>query len=180
MNRTWIPVLMLGLALGAAACGGETASATTVASGEMGTMAMGRPTLTRADVVAGAEVASGEFQRLESAPVGYDAVAGRAWLARHDAGTTVTIDLTGLLPNSPHIAHVHAGACAAAGGPHFQFDVGGSTLPPNEIHLMLTSDRDGHGLVTVENARVATSAARSVVIHPANAMDAKVACAELG
>ncbi|MBT8217045.1 MAG: superoxide dismutase family protein [Acidimicrobiia bacterium] len=181
MKRRWIAALILGLAVGAAACGSEVAASTTgMMSGGMDTMAMGDATLTRADVVAGADLASGVFQRLESAPVGYDAVAGRAWLARHGAGTTVTIDLTGLLPNSPHIAHVHAGACAEAGGPHFQFDPGGSTMPPNQIHLMLTSDSDGHGFMTVASARVATRAARSVVVHPVNAMDAKVACAELG
>ena len=62
-------------------------------------MDMGRASLIRADMVDGAEVVSGRFELLETAPFGYDAASGRVWLARPDAGTTVTVELVGLPPN---------------------------------------------------------------------------------
>lgn len=181
MTTRWIAALLLAMGLVGAACGGTDAAApTTSGSGDMSGMPMGDASLVRADLIAEALVEAGDFARLESAPVGYDAVDGTAWLARHDTGTTVTVELAGLVPNSPHIAHVHAGTCVEAGGAHYQFDPNGGPMPPNEIHLMFTSDADGVGLMTAENARVAGVDARSVVVHPVNAMDAKVACAELG
>ncbi|MGI9611127.1 MAG: superoxide dismutase family protein [Acidimicrobiia bacterium] len=186
MNKKYLFGIALGLAVAAAAFGGSEAAAPApapiVADAPMMDMDMnmGDVLLVAAVDVAGAEVASGQFQRLDTAPFGYDNVDGQAWLARSDAGTTVTIELTGLLPNSPFISHVHAGACGEAGGPHYQFELGGSTQPPNEIHLMFTSDADGIGFMTAENSQVAAPEARSIVVHPMNTMDAKVACAELG
>ena len=188
MHKRWIAIGVAMLALLTAACsGGEDATSETTPGSTMAhmpmedaSMNMGNASLPPATGISDAEVVTGPFQLLDTAPVGYDAAAGTAWLARHDEGTTVTIELIGLVPNSPHIAHVHAGSCAEAGGPHFQFDAGGGELPPNEIHLMFDSDSGGVGNMTAENARVAGSGARSLVVHPVNRMDAKVACADLG
>lgn len=182
MRERWIATVALGCVLALAACGSQEAAAPPADSGmDMeAAMDMGDATLPRADEIAGADLVSGRFIVLESAPVGYDGTRGTAWLARHAAGTTVTVELSGLLPNSPHIAHVHSGSCAEAGGPHYQFDPDGGTMPPNEIHLLFTSDANGGGLMTAESVQVAGAEARSVVVHPTNAMDAKVSCAELG
>jgi hypothetical protein len=45
---------------------------------------------------------------------------------------------------------------------------------------MFDSDADGERLMTAGNDRVAGEEARSVVVNPVNAMDAEVACADLG
>jgi hypothetical protein len=90
-----------------AACGEEEAPPPSTLA--MADMDMG--SAFRADMVDGAERVSGRFELLETAPYGYDAASGRVWLARHDAGTTVTVELVGLPPSSSHIPHVHAGGC---------------------------------------------------------------------
>lgn len=184
MKKRWIATGVATLALVGAGCGGPDDGATqatppSATTGAMGDMRMGDASLVRADRIFDAEVVTGPFELLDSAPVGYDTASGTAWLARHDEGTTVTVELNGLIPNSPHIAHVHAGSCTEAGGPHFRFDPDGGDVPPNEIHLMFTSDADGDGVMTAENMQVAGGDARSLVVHPINRMDAKVACADL-
>ena len=115
-------------------------------------MNMGDANATAADDVEGAALARGEYVLLDTRLAGYDDVQGTAVIARHAGGTTVTTELTGLLPNVDYISHVHAEPCADDGGPHYQFEVGGSEFPPNEIHLAFTSDNDGNGFMTAENA----------------------------
>ncbi len=44
------------------------------------------------------------------------AVAGTGQVVKGTGSFVVTIKLTGLTPNSSHISHVHAGACAKPGG----------------------------------------------------------------
>ncbi len=143
-----------------------------------GAMNMGDPTATRADEVAGAELALGPFTLLDTRPQGFDDTTGTAWIARHDGGTTVTIELSGLLSDSEYISHVHNGPCAENGGDHYQFEVGGSELPPNEIHLAFTSDAEGVGFMTAENDQIAGPEAVALVVHPQELIDNKVACVD--
>jgi hypothetical protein len=95
-------------------------------------------------------------------------VTGEAELERTDGGTTVSISVSGLEPKTPYIAHLHTGGCGQAepGGPHFQFEKGGSEEPPNEIHLRFTSDAAGEGEATASSKReVPPGEAGSVVLH---------------
>lgn len=122
--------------------------------------AMADPDATRADEVGG-DLVSGDFTVLDTAPPGSEDVAGQAWLAQSDDGTTVTISLTGLAPETVYLAHLHAQTCASDnGGPHFQFDPEGSDVPPNEVHLAFTSSDDGSGEVTVTNDQQVGDGAR--------------------
>ena len=146
---------------------------------DMADMNMGDPDATPADDVDGAVLARGDYVLLDTRPAGYDDVAGSAVIARHDGGTTVTTELTGLLPDVDYISHVHAQACDDDnGGPHYQFEVGGSEFPPNEIHLAFTSDPDGNGFMTAENDQIAGVDAVSLVVHPAEFIDNKAACVD--
>ena len=185
--------LFLVVALVVAACGDDSsnvpgAADTTIMDGgmggdhmgetDMGGMNMGDANATAAYDVSDAELMSATFALLETRPPGYDTTAGEAWLARHDAGTTVTIRLSGLVADTRYIAHVHEGSCADLGGDHFKFDRDGSDMPPNEIHLAFNADADGSGFMTAENEAVAGETARSVVVHPVDLLDNKLACAE--
>ncbi len=108
-----------------------------------------------------------------------DVPAGTAVIARSPQGTTITTELTGLLPNVDYISHAHAKACTDDNaGPHYQFEVGGSEFPPNEIHLAFTSDNDGNGFMTAENAQIAGTDAVAFVVHPTEFIDNKVACVD--
>ena len=51
-------------------------------------------------------------------------------------------------------------------------------MPPNEIHLAFTAAADGTGFMTAENDQTVGPDARSVVVHPIELLDNKVACAE--
>ena len=181
-RRLAVPAL---LALGLAACGSDTDSSSAdmadmdMDTADMADMDMGDTDATPADDVAGASLARGEFVLMDTRPAGYDAVAGTAVIARHTAGTTVTTELTGLEPNVDYISHVHAQACADGNaGDHYQFEIGGATTPPNEIHFAFTSDNDGNGFMTAENAQIAGADAVAFVVHPAEFMDNKVACVD--
>jgi hypothetical protein len=145
---------------------------------DMETTNMGDVTATRADEVAGAALAAGEFTLLDTRPPDYDETAGTAWISRHQAGTTVTVEIAGLEPNTDYISHVHADTCANNGGAHYQFEVDGSTMPPNEIHLAFTSDADGTGFMTAENHQIAGLEAVALVVHPQLLLDNKIACVE--
>ena len=143
---------------------------------DMDSMNMGDADATPAYEVTGAAVVSGPFSVLDS-KAGLD-VGGKAWLARSAAGTTVTIELTGLEPDTDHIAHVHADSCALDGGPHYQHDAEGMDHPPNEIHLAFRSDANGSGIMTAENPTTASDQAVSVVVHTAGDGAPKLACAD--
>lgn len=185
--------LFLAVAITLAACASDSDTASDDTAGpevataddtaamddmEVGDMNMGDPGATPADEIDGA-LARGDYRLLDTRPAGYDDVDGTAVIARHDGGTTVTTELTGLLPNVDYISHVHAQACADDNaGPHYQFEPGGSTLPPNEIHLAFTSGDDGTGFMTVENHAVAGADAVSFVVHPEEFVDNKIACVD--
>lgn len=141
---------------------------------------------------------SGNFALVADAPSGYTKVEGEADLERSDGGTDVSLEVSGLEPKTAYVAHLHTGGCDQAdpGGPHFQFEKGGSEEPPNEIHLEFTTDANGEGEAEAESKReVPVGEAGSVVIHTAEAEkphhemaafvheghshSEKVACAEL-
>ena len=138
---------------------------------------MGDPDATPA-ADAGGDLVSGTFEVLDTRPPGLDEVSGTADLARRNDGTTVTVGLGGLKPGESYIAHVHFGTCDEGLG-HYQFEEGASTMPPNEIHLAFDADDDGAGSMTAENDGVVGDDARSVVVHPEDLMDNKIACADL-
>lgn len=182
---------LLTFGLLSAACGSDESNTSTTGdtsaetpdqtSDEMDEMAMnmGDPNATPASDVEGAEVSSGMFELLETRPEGYDEVTGTADLARSDAGTTVTIQLVGLEPNTDYISHVHEGPCSANGGDHYKFDPAGSDVPPNEIHLAFTSDADGAAVMHAVNEMTAGPEAITVVVYPVDLLDNKIACATL-
>lgn len=141
---------------------------------------------------------SGKFALVADAPSGYSKVDGEADLERSDGGTDVSLEVSGLEPKTAYVAHLHTGGCDQAdpGGPHFQFEKGGSEEPPNEIHLEFTTDANGEGEAEAESKReVPVGEAGSVVIHTAeeekphhemaafvhegHSHSEKVACAEL-
>ena len=139
---------------------------------------MNDPDATPADEVDG-DVTSGDFVLLDTAPPGSEGVAGQAWLAQNDVGTTLTVRLTGLEPDTVYTGHLHALACEDSnGGDHFKFDPAGSDEPPNEVHVGFTSTADGTGEATVTNEAQVGDGAPSVVIHPADSMDNRLACAD--
>ena len=169
------------LLLAAAGCGtDDPADASGDATSGMEGMdmsAMNEPDATPAYDVDG-EVTSGDFVLLDTAPPGSDDVTGEAWLAQDDAGTTVTVELSGLVPGTDYVSHLHAQTCEEDdGGPHFAFDPEGSTTPPNEVHLGFTADDEGAGTATVTNDREVGDDAPAIVVHPADALDNRLVCA---
>ncbi|MFV2012837.1 MULTISPECIES: hypothetical protein [unclassified Micromonospora] len=159
-----------------------SASASAMSDGMDGTdgmdgMMMNDPSATPADQIDGAVEAT--FALLDTRPPGTDDAAGTAWLAQTEDGTTVTVKLTGLEPGAEYMGHLHAQECAADnGGPHFKFDESGPETPPNEVHLGFTAATDGTGTATVTNEQQVGDAAKSVVIHPMEAMDNRLVCAD--
>ena len=116
----------------------------------------------------GGETVSGSFAAVAGAPSAYSKVGGEAELTRSGGGTEVTIKLTGLQPETEYMAHLHTEGCAGSdpGGPHFQFEKGGSEEPPNEIHFEFESDSAGAGEATAASDKeVPEGEAGSVVVH---------------
>jgi hypothetical protein len=141
-------------------------------------MNMGDPTLPRADKIEGANLRTGELELLPTRPPGLDGAKGTAYLATHQNGTTVTVELTGLEPGGKYKSHLHEKPCSQeSGGGHFQFDPNGAETPPNEVHLLFTADAQGKAMTTVNNDRPA-DAAKSLVVHPAEFSDNRIACAD--
>jgi hypothetical protein len=177
---------LLAIAARAGGCGGKAETtadspagtpASATAHGMASGAGMGDPSATPADKIDGAKKST--FTLLDTRPPGTDGAAGTAWLAQNDKGTTVTITMTGLKPAQEYMAHLHAQACAKDnGGPHFKFDPAGPTTPPNEVHLGFTADAAGKATVTVTNDRKVGDGARAVVVHPMDAMDNRLACAD--
>ena len=127
----------------------------------------------------GTFVSVGEFEVLPGIGAPYEDVTGTATMTRTVHGTTeVEVLVEGMPANTFAPVHVHVGSCEERGGDHFQFEVGGSVMPPNEIHPRFTSDAAGVGRGTMTAFAIAGNDARSVVIHDPNGV--KVACAELG
>jgi hypothetical protein len=111
---------------------------------------------------------TGQFEPLPDTPVAYARVTGEAELERSNGGTSVSIAVSGLEPETAYVGHLHTGGCAQAepGGPHFQFEKGGSEEPPNEIHLKFTANANGEGKAEAASKReVPVGEAGSVVLH---------------
>ncbi|MFJ9539845.1 superoxide dismutase family protein [Streptomyces sp. NPDC101225] len=142
-------------------------------------MSYGDPKATPAYKMSGASTVKGAFELLDTRPPGMDDVKGTAWLAQGSMGTTVTVSLTGLKPGQHYMAHLHAEHCSADnGGEHFQFTEGGPAKPPNEVWLTFTADKSGKGMTTVNNAKKTGKGAVALVVHPMEAMDNRIACAD--
>ncbi len=166
------------LVLATAGCGNDEVDDASGGGMDMSGMMMNDPDATPADEVDG-DVETGDFTVLDTAPPGSEGVAGEAWLAQDDDGTTVTIRLTGLAPDTEYVSHLHAQTCEVDnGGPHFKFDLDGSDVPPNEVHLGFTSTSDGLGEATITNDDQVGDGAPAIVVHPADAMDNRLACAD--
>lgn len=143
----------LALGLGLVACGGgddsSTGAGTEASSGE---------------------TVSGSFEPIAGLPQPYENVTGEAELTRADGKTTTAIRLDGLVANTKYMAHLHTGGCGGddPGGPHFKFDPSGGEDPPNEIHLMFTTNGKGSGKAKVTVGKeVPAGEAGSVVVHTA-------------
>lgn len=133
---------------------------------------------TPANELTSVDLREGAFALLDTAPPGSDGVAGNVWVAENSAGTTVTVKLTGLAPDTDYMLHLHDAKCEVDnGGAHFAFDPDGSDQPPNEVHLAFTSDDKGAGGATVTNPQKVGDAAKSIVVHPYELMDNRLACA---
>lgn len=95
----------------------------------------------------------------------------------HDHGTTVILRLADLLSNTDYIPHVHKEPCATGGGDHYRFHPKGGELPPNEIHIDVTSGDDGAGFMTAENSRRVDETAHSVIVQ--TTAEGGLLCADL-
>ena len=147
--------------------------------GDMDLSELNEPDATPADELAGADLESGLFRVLDTAPPNSEAVSGQAWLAQDESGTTVTVRLRGLVPGDTYMAHLHEQPCGRdAAGDHFAFDPDGPEVPPNEVHLGFVASAEGTGVATVTNDRRVGDGARAIVVHPAAAMDNRLACAD--
>jgi hypothetical protein len=148
MKKSMLAMLVLIAAAAFSACGSDD-STTEAGGGESATV-------------------SGEFVTLAEEPAGDFQVMGVAELERSNGGTVVSLDVSGLQPETAYIAHLHTAGCDQAdpGGPHFQFQPGGSEEPPNEIHLRFTSNANGEAKAQAQSKHeVPPGEAGSVVLH---------------
>lgn len=128
----------------------------------------------------GAEVTSGHFGLYPTGESSTPDLRGRAHMVRVPSGKTiVTVEVTGLAPNTTYGAHVHALPCGTnqAGG-HYKHDPVGPPAPPNEIWPGFTTDASGAGSGKDTASFIARAEAQSVVIHAPGGT--KIACADLG
>ncbi|WP_299053359.1 CHRD domain-containing protein [uncultured Nocardioides sp.] len=154
-------------------------SSSSMDMGSMDVTSMNDPDATPAYDLDGA--VEGDFQVLDSAPPGSEGVTGQAWLAQggEQGGTTVSVELDGLEAGTTYMAHLHAQPCGTDdGGPHFQFEEGGAETPPNEVHLGLEADDEGVATATTTNEAEVGDGARSIVVHPTDLPDNRLACAD--
>ena len=87
---------------------------------------------TPADAVEGADLMEAPFVAMETASADYASTTGTAQMAVHDHGTTVTVRLANLLPNTDYISHVHKEPCATGGGDHYRFHPGARSCRPTK------------------------------------------------
>lgn len=128
----------------------------------------------------------GEFTAVPSAPrVVGRRVTGTAEETRTSRGAAVSVELSGLRPQTDYFAHVHTGSCGLPdpGGPHFKFDPNAGNMPPNEVHLHFTTDSSGNGASSTEVPKpLPDNQTLTVVVHQKgdeNSLAVKVACATL-
>ena len=131
--------------------------------------------------VHGAAATAGEFAPFADGVATYPDLAGTGELVRSAAGTSASLDVTGLRPNAHHMVHVHEQACSVAnGGAHFRFDETQPFAEQNEIWLPFTSDDQGRsGLVAVTKPQRAGPKAVSIVIHDPENPAKRIGCVDL-
>lgn len=114
-------------------------------------------------------------------------ITGEATLTRSVDGTTLSVRISGLEPNTTHPAHLHEGSCADR-GPHYQHDPEGVEEPPNELWpssdpadptagLQAEADGDATGEGTADWE--VRDEPVSVFVHSAGGEHVKIACADL-
>ncbi len=138
-----VPLTVLAAALGLAACGSSSSSDES-------------------------ESVSGSFEPVAGTPAAYSEISGEATLERNEGRTEARLKVSGLEPKTDYVAHLHVAGCDQAdpGGPHFQFEKGGSEMPPNEIHFEFTSNAEGEGGASASNEQeVPVGEAGSIVVH---------------
>ncbi|WP_135849041.1 PQQ-dependent sugar dehydrogenase, partial [Serinibacter arcticus] len=115
-----------------------------------------------------------------------DDIGGTATLVKSATGTTVTVDATGLEPDSSQASHLHAGTCSTMGG-HYKHDPSGSSAPPNEIWVSsdpadprgnLVADADGNASGSGSAEWIARQEPLSVMIHENVLPGLPIACAD--
>jgi uncharacterized RmlC-like cupin family protein len=131
----------------------------------------------------GAASFEGAVAPYAAAEAGDQTIAGAATASVSDAGSEVTLRLTGLDPAAQYNLHVHALPCGvnAAGG-HYKVDpTVAEVIASNEVWPALGAiAADGSATATVSTPHRLRSDAQSVVVHRATASGApKVACADL-
>ncbi|MBY5161403.1 ThuA domain-containing protein [Salsipaludibacter albus] len=117
---------------------------------------------------------TGEF----TPAAGFD-TAGTATMVVGPDGTSVTADLSGLVPNATHQGHLHEGVCGTMPmGGHYQDDPDGPSEPPNELWLVddpenpdagFVSDTDGEAQVSGSADWTAREDAQAVMVHGGDA-----------
>lgn len=106
-------------------------------------------------------------------------MAGQAWLAQTDTGTTVTIRLTGLEPDTEYVSNLYDRRCEIDNGDErFKSDPDGSDpfaqCDPSELRRQGRRQRRGHR----HPRRAGRGRPPSIVVHTADAMDNRLACAD--
>jgi hypothetical protein len=107
-------------------------------------------------------------------------ISGNATMSRTLAGITqVTLNASGLAPDTDYSAHVHNLPCSVQdGGGHYKFDSSiADPVETNEIWLKLSTDASGTGTDSVWVNHTARGEAQSIVIHDADKN--RLACYDL-
>ena len=131
-------------------------------------MYVGDVNATPADAVEGADFMEVPFMLMETAPADYNSSAGTAQMAVHDHGTTVTLRLYNLLPNTDYMSHVHEEPCSTGGGAHYRFDPGrGGTAAKRNSHRLYHRRRRYrlHDRRESQPANQVDETAHSVIVH---------------
>lgn len=138
----------------AAACGGDTEEATE-----------GAPA-----VAAAAETRHAVLELVDGWAAVHPEGTGTVEVAADEDGTTVTLAVSGLDPETEYPAHVHDGACDAEppGGRHWRADPDADGQgSPDHLHTYVVTDAEGAGEMSMESDLVADERAVSVVVHAA-------------
>lgn len=108
-------------------------------------------------------------------------LSGKAQMERTANSTTkISLSVSGLLPSTMYVPHVHERPCnISGGGGHYKIDPTiSAVIESNEIWLAFTTDATGSGSVNREIMHMARPEAQSIVIHdPTDA--GRIACVDL-
>lgn len=127
----------------------------------------------------GAGFASGVFISTATGKERLLDVDGRALVRRQGGSTQVSVQLSGLMPNTQFMGHVHDLPCDVnAGGGHYKMDPAiAETIEANEMWVSLQTDDTGYAIDENIIEHMARPEAQAIVIHDADG--ARVACATL-